>query len=145
MAAKSKVKNLPRNTKNRALISELWDRVSTLESQMKTLNERAIKDGDQVEIGETYKTKSGKVLTDEDIQALADEAEEGYDIEHLKPMPTTPRALAKELGVSDFRVRRYLRQNHARNINLKSRPWSLSPPVVRDARKFFGGGGNDGK
>lgn len=29
-------------------------------------------------------TKSGKVLTDEDIERLADEAERGYDIENLK-------------------------------------------------------------
>jgi len=31
-----------------------------------------------------YRTKSGKVLTDADIQALADEAERGYDTEMLK-------------------------------------------------------------
>jgi hypothetical protein len=31
-----------------------------------------------------YHTKTGKVLTDEDIQALADEAERGYDVSHLK-------------------------------------------------------------
>jgi len=29
-------------------------------------------------------TKTGKVLTDEDIQALADEAERGYDVERIK-------------------------------------------------------------
>ena len=28
----------------------------------------------------TYTTKTGEVLTDEDIQALADEAERGYDV-----------------------------------------------------------------
>jgi hypothetical protein len=28
-------------------------------------------------------TKTGKVLTDEDIEALADEAEQGYDVSHL--------------------------------------------------------------
>ena len=32
---------------------------------------------------EEYITKSGKVLTDTDIQALADEAEQGYDISQL--------------------------------------------------------------
>jgi hypothetical protein len=31
-----------------------------------------------------YRTPSGRVLTDADIQALADEAEQGYDVEHLK-------------------------------------------------------------
>ena len=32
----------------------------------------------------TYRTASGKVLTDADIEALADEAEQGYDVETLK-------------------------------------------------------------
>src|SRR5215470_11620816 len=39
---------------------------------------------------ETYRTKTGRVLTDADIQALADEAERGYDVEHLK-RPGRPR------------------------------------------------------
>ena len=32
----------------------------------------------------TYRTKTGKVLTDADIEALADEAERGYDVAVLK-------------------------------------------------------------
>lgn len=32
----------------------------------------------------TYRTKTGKVLTDADIEAMADEAERGYDVEQLK-------------------------------------------------------------
>lgn len=31
----------------------------------------------------TYRTKTGKVLTDADIEAMADEAERGYDVENL--------------------------------------------------------------
>lgn len=31
-----------------------------------------------------YRTKTGRVLTEDDIQELADEAEQGYDISHLK-------------------------------------------------------------
>ncbi len=31
-----------------------------------------------------YKTKSGKVLTDAEIEAMADEAKRGYDLEMLK-------------------------------------------------------------
>lgn len=31
-----------------------------------------------------YKTMTGKVLTDADIEAMADEAEPGYDVETLK-------------------------------------------------------------
>jgi hypothetical protein len=38
----------------------------------------------------TYKTKTGKVLTDSDIEALADEAERGYDIEDLRRRPGRP-------------------------------------------------------
>jgi hypothetical protein len=33
---------------------------------------------------ETYKTRTGKVLTDAEIEALAHEAERGYDVEALK-------------------------------------------------------------
>jgi hypothetical protein len=32
----------------------------------------------------TYRTKSGRVLIDADIDHLADEAERGYDVEELK-------------------------------------------------------------
>jgi hypothetical protein len=32
----------------------------------------------------TYRTKTGRILTDEDLEALADEAERGYDPESLK-------------------------------------------------------------
>jgi len=32
----------------------------------------------------TYRTKTGKVLTDADVEALADEVERDYDIEELK-------------------------------------------------------------
>jgi uncharacterized protein (DUF4415 family) len=33
---------------------------------------------------ETYRTKTGKILTDAEIEAMADEAERGYDVEALK-------------------------------------------------------------
>lgn len=32
----------------------------------------------------TYRTKTGKVLTDADIEAIADEAERGYEVEQVK-------------------------------------------------------------
>lgn len=32
----------------------------------------------------TYRTKTGKMLTDADVEAMADEAERGYDVEQLK-------------------------------------------------------------
>lgn len=34
--------------------------------------------------GIIYRTKTGKALRDADIQALADEAELGYDVSHLR-------------------------------------------------------------
>lgn len=34
---------------------------------------------------EVYLTKTGDRLTNDDLDALADEAEEGYDVEELKP------------------------------------------------------------
>lgn len=40
---------------------------------------------------ETYRTKTGRVLTDADVQALADEAEHGYDVERLAKRPGRPR------------------------------------------------------
>lgn len=39
----------------------------------------------------TYRTKTGRVLTDADIEALADEAERGYDVENLPRRPGRPR------------------------------------------------------
>lgn len=36
------------------------------------------------EKAKTYRTKTGKVLTDADIEAMADEAERGLDVEELK-------------------------------------------------------------
>ena len=32
----------------------------------------------------TYRTKTGRILTDADIEALADEAERGYDVEQYR-------------------------------------------------------------
>lgn len=32
----------------------------------------------------TYRTKTGKVLTDADVEAIADEAERHYDVDELK-------------------------------------------------------------
>lgn len=35
----------------------------------------------------SFRTRSGRILTDADIQALSDEAERGYDVEKLKRAP----------------------------------------------------------
>lgn len=41
---------------------------------------------------QTYRTKSGKTLTEADIDALVDEAERGYDPERLARRPVQPRS-----------------------------------------------------
>ncbi len=47
--------------------------------------------------GGELQTKTGRVLTDADIEALADEAEQGYDVEHLKRR-TSMKRLTQELA-----------------------------------------------
>jgi hypothetical protein len=39
---------------------------------------------DSAEAGKAFVTKSGRVLTEADIKALADEAERGYDLEQIR-------------------------------------------------------------
>lgn len=39
----------------------------------------------------TYRTKTGRILTDADVEALADEAEQGYNVEQLARKPGRPR------------------------------------------------------
>jgi hypothetical protein len=39
-----------------------------------------------------FRTATGRVLSDEEIQALADEAEQGYDIDKLEPVTPERRA-----------------------------------------------------
>jgi hypothetical protein len=62
-----------------------------------------------------YRTRTGRVLTDADIQALADEAERGYDVERLRPrlvddgsvtvaILDVPRAALRRLAVVAQRV-----------------------------------------
>ena len=52
----------------------------------------------------TYRTKSGKVLTDADIRALADEAERGYDPGQLARRPGRPRIGSAPAGVVPVRL-----------------------------------------
>ena len=41
-------------------------------------------------MSEEYVTKSGKVLTDDNLEDLADEAEQGYEVTHLTGVVTPP-------------------------------------------------------
>jgi hypothetical protein len=38
-----------------------------------------------------YRTKTGRLLSDEDIRLLSEEAEKGYDVERLREAPRRPR------------------------------------------------------
>lgn len=40
---------------------------------------------------DTYRTATGRVLTDADVEALAEEAERGYDVAELATKPTRRR------------------------------------------------------
>ena len=48
-----------------------------------------------------YRTKTGKVLTDADIEALADEAERGYDVSHLIGKPSRRSTMPDKLDPPD--------------------------------------------
>lgn len=43
-----------------------------------------VADRDSVLVQEVHRTAAGKALRDEDFEALADEAERGYDVSHLR-------------------------------------------------------------
>jgi hypothetical protein len=63
---------------------EMADAVSTLAEAIETGSEALIVTSNgQAGFDGEFVTKTGKVLTDDDIQALADEAEAGYDVSHL--------------------------------------------------------------
>ncbi len=51
-----------------------------------------------------YRTKTGRILTDADIEALADEAERGYDVERLTRRPGRPRIGAAPAVVVPVRL-----------------------------------------
>jgi pyridoxal biosynthesis lyase PdxS len=52
-----------------------------------------------------YVTKSGRVLTDEDIQKLADEAEQGYDVEQLKDLDEARRRINEAADIIRSAIR----------------------------------------
>ena len=80
---------------------------------------------------ETYRTKTGRVLTDSDIQALADEAERGYDVEPLAKRPGRPRMGSAPAVVVPVRLHADLLA--AVKARAAAESTSLSE-LVRDAR-----------
>jgi metal-responsive CopG/Arc/MetJ family transcriptional regulator len=52
----------------------------------------------------TYRTKTGRILTNADIQALADEAERGYGVDRLAKRPGRPRMGSAPAAVVPVRL-----------------------------------------
>lgn len=51
---------------------------------------------------------------------------------------TTPQDLARDLGISDVKLRTWLRREHPRSASEKNQRWHLTPDHVAAARKHFG-------
>ena len=82
----------------------------------------------------TYRTKTGRVLTDPDIQALADEAERGYDVERLVKRPGRPRMGSAPAVVVPVRLHADL--HAAVKAEAEAEGTSLSE-LVRDALRSY--------
>jgi type I restriction enzyme R subunit len=52
----------------------------------------------------TYRTKTGRLLSEADLEALADEAEHGYDVEQLSKKPGRPRIGSAPAAVVPVRL-----------------------------------------
>ena len=81
-----------------------------------------------------YRTKTGRVLTDADIEALADEAERGYDVEHLAKRPGRPRIGSAPAVVVPVRLHADL--HNAAKALAEAERTSLSE-LVRDALRDY--------
>ncbi len=82
----------------------------------------------------TYRTKTGRVLTDVEIEALADEAEQGYDVEHLAKRPGRPRIGSAPAVVVPVRLHADL--HNAAKALAEAERTSLSE-LVRDALRDY--------
>lgn len=82
----------------------------------------------------THRTKTGRVLTDADLEALADEAEQGYDIEHLAKKPGRPRMGSAPAAVVPVRLHADL---HAAVKALAELERTSLSELVRDALREY--------
>jgi hypothetical protein len=82
----------------------------------------------------TYRTKTGRVLTDADIEALAEEAERGYDVAELARRPGRPRMGSAPASVVPIRLHAQLRA--AAKARAAAESTSLSE-FVRDALRRY--------
>ncbi|MGH3305652.1 MAG: CopG family transcriptional regulator [Streptosporangiaceae bacterium] len=86
---------------------------------------------------QTYTTKTGKSLTDVDIEALADEAEHGYDVETLKSRrPGRPMLGSAPSEVVPVRLDPELRQ--AVEARAEAEHTSTSEIIRVALRRFLG-------
>jgi type I restriction enzyme, R subunit len=81
-----------------------------------------------------YRTKTGRVLTDADIEALADEAERGYGVEQVTKRPGRPRMGSAPAAVVPVRLHADL--NATVKAQAESESTSLSE-LVRDALRTY--------
>ena len=82
----------------------------------------------------THRTKTSRVLTDADIQALADEAERGYDVEEFARRPGRPRMGSAPATIVPVRLRADL--HAAVRASADAESTSLSE-LVRDALRTY--------
>jgi type I restriction enzyme R subunit len=82
----------------------------------------------------TYRTKTGRVFSDAEIEALADEAEQGYDINHLAKKPGRPRMGSAPAVVVPVRL--HADMHDAIKALAESDRTSLSE-LVRDALRYY--------
>jgi len=82
----------------------------------------------------TYRTKTGRVLTDADIEALADEAERGYDVEQLARRPGRPRMGSAPAIVVPVRLHADL---HAAVMAQAAAETTSLSELVRDALRAY--------
>ncbi|MDQ6947591.1 MAG: ribbon-helix-helix domain-containing protein, partial [Actinomycetota bacterium] len=82
----------------------------------------------------TYRTKTGRILTDADIEALAAEAEQGYNVEHLAKKPGRPRMGSAPAAIVPVRLHTDL--HDAIKALAEAERTSLSE-LVRDALREY--------
>lgn len=57
-----------------------------------------------------YRTKTGRILTDEDIQKLSDEAERGYDPKKLRPRGEAMTVAERKLSDHQLKILKVLKR-----------------------------------
>jgi type I restriction enzyme R subunit len=82
----------------------------------------------------TYRTKTGRILTDSEIEALAEEAERGYDVEQLARGPGRPRMGSAPATIVPVRLHASL--HAAVKAQAAAESTSLSE-LVRDALRTY--------